>query len=140
MNRMLWAFLSYPLSLLVIFMLWLSPERHRESMDGLVFVFALYVIWIILALWFGSYYFKYLRLKNRRSFLWLMIVNTLSLVFMVVIMLVLGEDHIIDILPFVLVPSVSCFTGFSIAGLAYNACKNMDRTHGDMHNISEENA
>jgi len=58
MNRMLWALLSYPLSLAVPFMGLLFPEEHRESMQGFRFFIALFLVWIILAVWFGISYFK----------------------------------------------------------------------------------
>ena len=120
MSRVLWALLSYPLSLLVAFMGIVFP---LEGMSGLLYLNLMFLTWIILAVWFGVIYFKYASLKDRKGFLRLMKVNTLSLVLMFLIMLALRLEHIVEIGSVAVVSSASCFIVFSMLGFA---CKQMD--------------
>ena len=126
MSKMLWVLLSYPLTLVMVYMPVVFP---LDGLENLIYVLVLDLIWIILALWFGCYYFKYISLRDLRSLAKLMTVNILSLVIMFLIMAIpwVGQQAMTEIIAsgadysatwFALIPSVSCFIVFAMVGLA----------------------
>ena len=135
MNRMLWAFLSYPISLSVVFVAVVFPLGGIEDM---LYMCGLFLIWLVLAVWFGIGYLRHALLKDLRGFLGLAAANILSLGLMFIIMHEPGLDRKIGsvskIASVAFVLSVSCFIVFSIIGFA---CKKMGRENRGVHDISE---
>ena len=146
MMKMLWALLSYPLSLLMICM---EVALPRDALPWAVYLLALFLTWIVLALWFGISYFKYARLKDVLGWLILMTVHILSLVLMFLVMTIpwvkqetimsVGDAEVF-VMWFSLVPVVLCFIVFSAIGLTCTARKQRDRGDGDMHDPGGEKA
>ena len=137
MIKLLWALMSYPLSLLVIFMPAVFP---LEGMDSFLYVSVIFLVWIILAVWFGISYFKHAYLKNVLGLLILMLVHILSVVMMFAVIAIpwvsqetlMGandRESFTNVL--VLGLPASCFILFSIIGFAYNAFQQTDNADGE---------
>ena len=130
-KKILWASLSYPLSLLMVFMPVVFP---LEGLADILYLLALDSIWIILALWFGCACFMYARGRDVRGWLMLVMANGISLGIMFFIMtmpwmrhldmtVIIAGDAYFSARWFALFPSVLCLVVFSALGFT---CKQTD--------------